>query len=181
MEISAGLRLHPRLTHFRWPLVHLPGHPGLGWLSPPLEKEEARGDVYAQNWAEVTFSFLAQKGPYVQYVFGVYREGGECFLPSVAAAPAITFLRTKIVSRKNKLKGLFSFYFLEEEGWWVCLKWLFPKALMSLGTKKCSSTSQWSSAKTSFTSVCIQRRTLIWGRDLGIITVIRRFSSSLFL
>lgn len=35
MEISAGLRLDPRLTHFKRPLVHLTGHRGLGVVISP--------------------------------------------------------------------------------------------------------------------------------------------------
>lgn len=97
-----------------------------------------------------------------------------------SCCPSPCFPENKKSHEKINWRDYFPFFLEEEEGWWVCLKWLFQKTLMSLGTKKCSSTSQWSCAKTSFNSICIQRRTLIWGRDLGIITVIRRFSSSLF-
>lgn len=114
-------------------------HRALGLVYP--HRGEGRGQercrssrllqrVSPTKGAEVTASSLARKASFVQFVLGVDHEGGECFLPSVAAAPAIAFLRTKsqgTINWKDYFLPLFFFFFLE--GWWVCLRWIFPKFL----------------------------------------------------
>lgn len=101
---------------------------------PAVEKEEVRRDAEAPESFPNEGSRSRCLFPDPESVFCavcpcVYHEGGECFLPSVAAALAVAFLRTKsqvtinrhITPPPGKKK--------REENNPFCLRWVFPKVL----------------------------------------------------